>query len=125
VLLPSLLLEQVVVSEEEGWQGLVSGDHRCGMTKLRVQTMQGVDDHGRIRHWMPDVAQEIGEVLEAVEVVIQFALEETVEFLDSIDNALIYVVEEEATNGAPDDVRHWVGNLDHLHEIRSNRSVEP
>jgi hypothetical protein len=64
-------------------------------------------------------------VLEAVEVVVQFALEETVEFLDSIDNALIYVVEEEATNGAPDDVRHRVGNLDHLHEIRSNRSVEP
>jgi hypothetical protein len=61
VLLPGLLLEQVVTSEGKGWQGLA------------------IDDHGRIRHRMPDVAQEIDEVLEAVQVVIdgQFTLEET------------------------------------------------
>jgi hypothetical protein len=74
VLLPGLLLEQVVTSEGKGWQGLASDDHR-----YMVQIPQGIDDHGRIRHRMPDVAQEIDEVLEAVQVVIdgQFTLEET------------------------------------------------
>jgi hypothetical protein len=48
-----------------------------------------------------------------------------VEFLESVDNALIYVVEEETVNGTPDDVRHRVGHLDHLHKIGSDRRVEP
>jgi hypothetical protein len=28
-------------------------------------------------------------------------------------------------NGAPYDIRRWVGHLDHLHEIMGNKCVEP
>jgi hypothetical protein len=64
------------------------------VTKLGVQTTQSVDDHGRIRHRVSDITQEIGEVLEAGEVVVdgQFTLEETVEFLEGIGSVLICIV---------------------------------
>jgi hypothetical protein len=47
------------------------------MTELGVQATQSVDNHGWIRDGMTHIAQQIDEVLEAVEVVMdgQLALE--------------------------------------------------
>jgi hypothetical protein len=77
VTLVSLLLEQIITGKEEGGQQLTSGEDRDGMTELGVQATQSVDNHGWIRDGMTHIAQQIDEVLEAVEVVVdgQLALE--------------------------------------------------
>jgi hypothetical protein len=122
-----LLLEQVIADEEEGGQWLVRDEDGDGMAELRVQPTQRVDDHGRIRHQVADVAQEVREVLEAAEVVVdgEVALVQAMVLLEGVDNAPIGDVEEEATYGLPDDVDRRLRNLDHLHEIESNRCIQP
>jgi hypothetical protein len=126
VALARFLLEQVIADEEEGWQRLARGEDGDGMTELRVQAMQRIDDHGRIRHWVADVAQHVGEVLEVAEVVVdgELALVHTMELLEGIDDALIGVVQEETTNGVQDDVGNRLRHLDHLHEA-GGKCIQP
>jgi hypothetical protein len=87
VTLARFLLEQVVAGEEEGWQRLARGEDGDGMTELRVQATQRVDDHGRVGHRVATIAQQVREVLEVAKVVMdkELALVQTMELLEGVD----------------------------------------
>jgi hypothetical protein len=66
-----------------------------------------------------DVAKEIGKMFETPEVVMngEVTLEEAMEFLEGVDDALIGVVEEKPADRRPDDVGRGLLNLNHLHQV--------
>jgi hypothetical protein len=95
------------------------------MAKLGIEAMLDVDDQCRIRDQVADIREQIDVVLETTEVVVdgELTLEQAVELLEGIE--LICVVQQEAADGAPDEVRLQLWDLHHLHQWRRDRGVEP
>lgn len=56
---------------------------------------------------------------------IKITLVHAMEFLKSVDGALVGIVEEQTTNGRSDQVSVRMFNNDHLHKVWRDRVVEP
>lgn len=70
------------------------------ITELGAKAPHGVDDEVLIRDGVVDVAEGVGEALEAAAEITdgELALVKVVEVLKRVDGALAGVVEEEATH---------------------------
>jgi hypothetical protein len=69
VRLASFILKKVVPNEHEGRQWLESHQGGDRLTKLGVQVAHGVDDERWLRDRVPDVVEEIAEMLETTEIL--------------------------------------------------------
>ena len=68
-ILVELLQQQERVGGEEGVRWLLGGDGGDGVAILAVQPAQHVQDLGRLRHRLPEIAQCVGELFQLGGVV--------------------------------------------------------
>jgi hypothetical protein len=64
-----LLQEEVRTRREEDMRRLLCGDGRDDVAVLGAQSTQHVQDLTRLAHWLADVVESIGKLLEAAGVL--------------------------------------------------------
>ena len=86
---------------------LLGGDDGDGVAILGAQPAQHVQDLAHLPHWLADIAERIGELLEASGVLgdVHIALDHVPKLYLQIDSAMELIVTELIVDSDPDAVR--------------------
>lgn len=126
-LVVELLQQQVGTSGEERVRWLSGGDHRNGVAISGIESTQHVEDLAGFPDRLPDVAQSIGQLLEASAVLIDghVALVKIAELGLQVHSAMKLVVAEQLVDGSPDGEGSGARDTDDVEHISGDRIVHP
>lgn len=123
-----LFLEEVGARLEERQEfGLVVRHGGDGVAELVGEATQHVGDEAAIRDGHVTVAEGVGQVLQAGEVLHdgEVLLTKTVELLEGDQAALGEVVQKEAADGCPESIGRGLVLRNHTLELLRDHGVQP
>jgi hypothetical protein len=117
--------QQVRARREEGVWRLSCRDHRDGVMVLGAEAAQHVEHLARLTHWLTNITETIGELLEAPGVLsnVHVALDKTPELGLKVDRAMKFVVAELSVDAVSDAVGGGVWRSNYGAHVLGDRVV--
>lgn len=122
-----LLLQEVGVHPQERRQRVHGVDDAEGIGELRAKSVHGVDDEVMVGDGVANVDEGVREALEVATKVVngEVTLLQIVKVLQSIDNVLRGIVEEELADGVPCGERRHTALEHHVLDGLGHSEVNP
>ena len=106
---------------------MARGDRQDRVAVLGTEPTQHVEDLARLAHRLADIAESIGELLEAPGVLgdVHVALHQIAELRLEVHGAMQFVVAKLLADGLPDAVRRSLGCVDDVAHVLGDGDIEP
>lgn len=121
------LQEHIRARREKGVERLLRCDHRNGMTVLRAQATEHVENLASFTNRLADITKSFGKVLQTSGVLsnINVTLNKILDFGLQIDNTMELIIMELIMNGTPDGMSTGIRDTNNGKQVFGDGIVHP